>query len=166
MAENTTHFREYAAPSTACGMALSKYEGLSFTDTPNLVLCTSCRGTVRFSNAAKKSLPAEALPKLGPLSKPGPVMVPRTAVHEHDCETCLYLGTRIDRERTYDLYVDLVQGTLVARHGKDSDYISGAGAALVHGMLAIAMLLAVHKGAIPRWAIEDWLNDTPKKDQP
>jgi len=48
-------------------------------------------------------------------------------VHEHDCESCIYLGTVKDGEDTVDCYVCKEHaissnGCIIGRHGVDGEY--------------------------------------------
>ena len=50
--------------------------------------------------------------------------IPLKPRHEHDCESCRFLGQLAQ----YDIYVCPQGGhpTIVARHGRDGEYFSGA----------------------------------------
>lgn len=47
--------------------------------------------------------------------------------HQHDCTECRFLGSYYYKGETYDLYYCSQNGnpTVVARYGKDGDYLSG-----------------------------------------
>ena len=46
--------------------------------------------------------------------------------HQHDCETCQYLGEFESNGQVYDLYHhDPDIRTLIARYGPDGEYMSG-----------------------------------------
>lgn len=57
----------------------------------------------------------------------------------HDCEECVFLGTH---ER-YDLYYCNANPTVIARYGKDGDYLSGLACASLVPVLAVAAIRAI-----------------------
>lgn len=94
-----------------------------------------------------------------PAPKPEPAEPPHTGPHwEHDCELCIYLGSRSHCEWEYDLYVcppnkfnDLPN--LVARRGEMGDYVSGLSWVDREPMLAVAAILAMRQGHMSPSAI-------------
>lgn len=69
--------------------------------------------------------------------------------HKHDCESCEFLGTFVDRKNVYDLYYHdsptAVLRTFVARYGNDEKYISGIGFISAHYALQVALARKILK---------------------
>lgn len=92
-----------------------------------------------------------APPPLPP--KPEPAERPkydrRNGPHwEHDCEACIFLGSRPHYDREYDLYFCNAGNTrnVIARHGIMGDYVSGMPFLDREPMLAVAAILALKAG--------------------
>ena len=71
-------------------------------------------------------------------------------VHEHDCDSCIYLKTISENKVKYDLYYCGVRDgrkTVIARYGTDGDYSSGLGFAY-KGPLKKAAMLSMRMGLI------------------
>ncbi len=92
-------------------------------------------------------------PALLPLPpKPEPAVPPHVGPHwEHDCEACIYLGSRYGSGGQWDLYYcppnkfnDLPN--VVARRGEMGDYVSGMSFLDREPMLAVAAILALKQG--------------------
>jgi hypothetical protein len=87
-----------------------------------------------------------------PSPKPEPAEPPHVGPHwEHDCETCIYLGTRYGSGRQWDLYFCPPnkfneRGNVIARRGPLGDYVSGMGFVDREPMLAVAAILAMKAG--------------------
>lgn len=97
--------------------------------------CTAC---------GKRALPAPA---------PEPAERPKYDRHngphwEHDCEACIFLGSRPHYDREYDLYFCNAGNTrnVIARHGIMGDYVSGMPFLDREPMLAVAAILALKAG--------------------
>jgi hypothetical protein len=63
--------------------------------------------------------------------------------YEHDCDKCTFLGPY----REYDLYV--CDGTVLARYGSGSRYVSGIPGVQYHDFLQMAMRRATEIGIDP-----------------
>ena len=87
-------------------------------------------------------------------------------VHEHDCETCIYMGTITRKKRKFDLYYCGYRpgrSTVIARYGKLGDYLSGLSHSY-NGPLKTAALLAIKKGFLHKeyWERDTaWFNELP-----
>lgn len=69
-------------------------------------------------------------------------VITRQPVFQHDCEDCIYLGPA-DTHHVNDLYVHPGEGeTVIARYGKDGDYVSGLALADRVPELALAVVRA------------------------
>ena len=88
-----------------------------------------------------------------PPSKPKPAERPKYDRHngphwEHDCDACIFLGSRPHYDREYDLYFCNAGNTrnVIARHGTMGDYLSGMSFLDREPMLAVAAILALKAG--------------------
>lgn len=77
---------------------------------------------------------------------------------EHDCDRCIFLGSRPGSGREWDLYWCppnplMSKGNVIARHGIMGDYVSGMEWIDREPMLAVAAILAMRTGHLSPSAI-------------
>lgn len=130
----------------------------NFHCTGKMALQLHVNGT--FGDCAAGPVREDAEPSLLP-PKPEPAEPPHVGPHwEHDCESCIYLGSVPHCDRQYDLYwcppegADAT-GNIVARHGIMGDYVSGMNWILREPILATAAVMAMRQGHLSPMILRD-----------
>lgn len=131
--------------ATVCGIAKRPFVS---TSKPSRVTCPDCL-IVDYTN--KHGNPIDNW-EPAPAPKPEPAEPPHVGPqHEHDCEACIFLGSRSYAGQMHDLFwcppnKFNERGNVIARRGPLGDYVSGMDFIDREPMLAVAAILALKAG--------------------